>query len=243
VESISKRVYETVLNSPCGKVSSIADQGSLEVIEGLGHFFPRSESRLSLVLEIGGGIGTITRLLLEVFESDIVCLETNEFCLGELRKLKMQLLKEKQNRLHIVSEFGMISTLFQSQSSQIDRNFLAIFIDGPISYKELSMAIEKSTELKFVFVQGWRLWQRFQVSTLLLRSRFHQQYIEIRHDEKVTSAIFFTTGTSQMKFRFFRSFLAFITTLIPLVPKLVKNKGQAMVHLILGKKSRKKLCL
>jgi hypothetical protein len=55
VESISKRVYETVLNSPCGKVSSIADQGSLEVIEGLGHFFPRSESRLSLVLEIGGG--------------------------------------------------------------------------------------------------------------------------------------------------------------------------------------------
>jgi hypothetical protein len=105
------------------------------------------------------------------------------------------------------------------------------------------MAIEKSTELKFVFVQGWRLWQRFQVSTLLLRSRFHQQYIEIRHDEKVTSAIFFTTGTSQMKFRFFRSFLAFITTLIPLVPKLVKNKGQAMVHLILGKKSRKKLCL
>jgi hypothetical protein len=54
MDTISKRVYESVLNSPYGKVSAIADQGSLEVIEGLSRFFPRNESRLSLVLEIGG---------------------------------------------------------------------------------------------------------------------------------------------------------------------------------------------
>jgi len=226
LERQAAQVFEEVSSLPFADSSHIADLGSLEVIEGLSSFFAAEESKRKKpsILEVGSGVGTITRLLLKIYRSNIIAYEIDSFCLDELAKLRNQLPKQNRDRLHIRSELQFLQEVTEEVENQ---GFFAIFIDGPISKKNLSLAISNSKNLKFVFIQGWRLIQRFQISTLLFRGNFQQQYIEFRHNGRVTCAVFFVDATNGMKLRFFRSLVGFVATSITLVPKLMRNLYQS----------------
>lgn len=222
MERQATQVFEEVSSLPFADSSHIADLGSLEVIEGLSFVFAAEEAKRKepWILEVGSGIGTITRLLVKTYRSNVIAYEVDGFCLDQLLKLRNHLPKQNRNKLHIRSELQFREAVTEEVENQ---DFFAIFVDGPISKKNLSLAISNSQNLKFVFVQGWRLIQRFQISTLLFRCNFSQQYIEFRQNGRPTCAVFFVNVTHGMKLRSFRCSVGFVATCITLVPKLMRN--------------------
>lgn len=233
IQRLSSKLYSEVSSTELGKVSSIADLGSLEVIEGLSYFYPRQERSAGLrpqILEVGSGIGTITRLLLKCYESDIVCYEVNEFCLDKLYEVKRSLKKTEQSRMIIMSNlqvFNQTRRLKHNGSESEIGPFFSIFIDGPILSRDLANAISNSSELQFIYIQGWRLMQRMQVSRLLLQANLIQSYVEIKHSGRVTSTIFFVTCGDAVKKKKLRATLSFVATNLNLLPKVVKNLIQS----------------
>jgi phospholipid N-methyltransferase len=229
----SRVIFESVYGSPHGKISAIADLASLEVIEGLSYFYPKKDKEFNTaILEVGSGIGTVTRLLLKVYNSNIVCYEVNDFCLSQLWELKEKSPRKIRDRMIITSN------LLETYQELAGKGFSFIFIDGPIRKSDLALAIKNSKELQFIFVQGWRLIQRLQISFLLFRNKQNQQYVEIRHENRVTCAIFFVNNLQGMNRKVVRSFLSFISTNVSLLPKIAVNIIQSRGrNLWIGKRS------
>ena len=199
--------FKKLENSQLGKASAISSFGNLQVIKGLSFFCPHSKKD-SPILEVGGGIGTITKVLLENFENDIYCYETNDFCLK-----KLNVLKRKSN---IVGRLEVISDL----SNYLQDEFYAIVIDGPIKKKELDNIIKNSKELRFIVVENYRLLQRLLVSIALFKSMYRQQYVEIRHNFKPSSTIFFIENAN-LKNVNFHIVYDFLFSFFKILPKLV----------------------
>lgn len=236
----SEEIYREIINTPLGRKSSIADLGSLEVIEGLSYFFPRAEldqiKSNSWILEIGSGIGTITRLLLKNYRSDIVCYEVNDFCLRTLRQLKSNLNRTLKSRMSICSNLDFLNGKGQNEL-EFKRNYdvtnlFAIFCDGPISRRDLKAAIINSVNLHIVFVQGWRLFQRWEIARLINSTKKRQSYVEIRHKGSVTCAIFFVTNQQGVRFSSIRAHIDLMVISMQLLPKMIKNmllsKGESI---------------
>lgn len=232
----SEEIYKEIINTPIGRISSIADLGSLEVIEGLSFFFPRAEldqiKSNTWILEIGSGIGTITRLLLKNYRSDIVCYEVNDFCLKTLRQLKSNLNRTLKSRMQIYSNLDFLNGQNQIQKNHDVANLFAIFCDGPISRRDLKAAIINSVNLHIVFVQGWRLFQRWEIARLINCAKKRQSYVEIKHKGSVTCAIFFVTNQQGVRFPSIRAFIDLMVISMQLLPKMIKNmilsKGESI---------------
>ena len=183
------------------------------------------------ILEIGSGFGTITRLLLILFNGPIVCFELDLECIKKLQDLRRSLTLDDSKRLIITSNFDEVHLLGYNEfklSKNNFANFYGIVIDGPILGKELRKLIESSPELRFVFIERYRLIQRAQVSFYLLRCGFQQQYLETRHNKKMTGAYFIIDVCTNTNFaKKSRALYDFILTSLRLYPKLLKNLLQS----------------
>ena len=217
-EVMAKEIYDTVFRTHLGKVSAISKLGNLQVLQGLSYFFPTSAKTATHqpILEVGAGIGTITRILLQSYRNEVYCYELDQFCLGELRMLKKNHAKKYSKRLHVISNLDKCDAI----------NFFAIIIDGPISKKELSKIIKSSNNLKFIVIENYRLLQRFWVTKLLYKAKFRQQYVEIRHSFKPTATIFFVEKDCNKKLAL-HSFLDFANIVSRIFPKLVLHSWQS----------------
>jgi phospholipid N-methyltransferase len=217
-ELTAKEIYDTVFKTHLGKVSAISKLGNLQVLQGLSYFFPTNIKavRNQPILEVGAGIGTITRILLQSYKNDVYCYELDQFCLNELRILKKNYAKKHSKRLHVISNLDKCNAI----------DFFAIIIDGPISKKELSKIIKSSNNLKFIAIENYRLLQRFWVTKLLYKAQFRQQYIEIRHDFKPTATIFFVEKDYDKKLAL-HLFLDFANVVSKIFPKLVLHSWQS----------------
>ena len=115
------------------------------------------------ILEIGGGIGTITNLLLLCTESKVYVQESNEFCRSELRKLKAQFPSRVE-----------ISSGIENQSYEF------IIIDGPYNSKELELALKSSVGLRIILFESGRIKSRVGVLRQVSKLKFRVQYLEFR---------------------------------------------------------------
>ena len=122
------------------------------------------------ILEIGGGIGTITNLLLQCTESKVYVQESNEFCRSELRELKAQFPSRVE-----------ISSGIENQSYEF------IIIDGPYNSKELDLALKSSVGLKIIIFESGRIKSRVGVLLQVSKLKFRVQYLEFR-DKNYKSA-------------------------------------------------------
>jgi hypothetical protein len=193
----------------------------------------------STILEVGAGIGTITTLLLKTFSSRVIAYELSQFCLSKLHDLKADLPIQQSKRLIILNDLSHLhcyTNMSASNNSEIETldraslplSFFGIIIDGPISNKSLSASIRNSVDLRFVFIENWRLKQRFLVSLFLFRSGFRQQYIEVEHDSVPTGGLFLVVkGSKALKKSALRIFFDLFLVLLRLVPKFLKNLWQS----------------
>jgi 16S rRNA A1518/A1519 N6-dimethyltransferase RsmA/KsgA/DIM1 with predicted DNA glycosylase/AP lyase activity len=83
---VNEKQYLVYQETKLGRNSLISSFGNLQVVKGLSFFgFMKNDS---LILEVGSGIGTITKALLENYKSKIYCFELNNFCINKLLELK-----------------------------------------------------------------------------------------------------------------------------------------------------------
>lgn len=179
------------------------------------------------ILEIGAGVGTLTRLLLKVFENPIVCFELDDYCIQKLEEFKESLCPQLGGRLAITKNLRNLDSEMCATHS-IANGYYGLVIDGPILGRDLLDSIRRSKNLRFVFVERYRLIQRAQVALFLFRCGFQQQYFETRHNSRTTGAFFVvdisTNGFFSQKIR---AFVDFFITCLRLYPKLAKNLYQS----------------
>ena len=169
--------YNRLFRSEINKVSSIAGFGCLSVIKGLSFFISNKQP----ILEIGAGIGTITKTLLENYKGKLYCHELNAFCTSELEKIKKSNYKKAKSRVLITSDIDEF----------IGVNFSLIVIDGPMSERKILSIIQNSSELKIIVIENYRLRQRIWVAKSLRKAKFRQQLVEVTHNEKLSASVFF----------------------------------------------------
>ena len=170
----------------------------------------------------------------------MVAYEVNSFCLTQLTKLKKSLPADQSERLIILDSLSHFHHSAEVLAIQRQENveskddakfpisFFGIVIDGPISKDNLKGSICNSADLKFIFVENWRLKQRLLVSLFLLKFGFRQQYIEIEHDNVPTGGLFLVVKIPRdLKKRAIRSIFDFSLVQMRLLPKLVRNVYQS----------------
>ncbi len=122
-----------------------------------------------------------------------------------------------------------LSHFMQKNNNSVTQ--FGIRIDGPILPKELYRSIRQSPHLRFVFIERYRLIQRVLISYFLFRCGFQQQYLETRHNKKVTGAFFIVDVCADKIFtRKVRALGDFIITSLCLYPKFLKNLVQSKGH-------------
>jgi hypothetical protein len=205
------------------KSSAISSYGFLQVIKGLIHFDLTSIDKP--ILEVGPGIGTITRVVLGNCSNDIYCYELNSFCREKLMVIQKQNKNNARNRMCITGNIADLSNI----------NFYKIIIDGPISKKQIRTIVSNSPDLKIVTIENFRLRQRVWVASALYKKRFRQQFVEILHDNRSTCAIFFTNKT--VKTLRFHVIFDYLLTLSRLLPKLILHIYLSRGKLLLSSKN------
>lgn len=250
INRLSDSIYRSIQETEFAYNSAIASQGALETIEALSYLFPRTHPRdnkegalldhfgsmgnCSAILEIGAGVGTITRLLLQTFSSPVVAYEVNSFCLTQLTKLKTTLPAHQSERLIILNTLSHfqhsaeVSANLRKVEGKDEKkmpiHFFGIIIDGPIHNINLKSSISNSPGLKFIFVENWRLKQRYLVSIFLLKFGFRQQYIEVKHENVTTGGLYLVAKMPRAaKKRAIRLLFDFSLVQIRLFPKLIWN--------------------
>ena len=199
--------YKQYSETELGKISQISSLGNLNITKGLLLFslFQKNHP----ILEVGSGIGTITKTLLENSKNKIYCYELDDFCIRKLLKLKESNYLGAKKRLHLTSNLIDFAEI----------NFSAIIIDGPINKNDLLKVVQKSSELKLVSVENCRLAQRMWVAKALYKGKFKQQFVEVLHNNRPTTSIFFTNKqTSGGKFHII---FDYILALMRISPKLI----------------------
>ena len=112
------------------RVSAISSFEFLQVIKGFTLFDLIANK--NPILEVGSGIGTITKVLLDNCSNKIYCYELNSFCRGKLMDIK----KNYRNASHRIYVTGNID-------DYMEINFIQIILDGPISNDQLRKVIQK----------------------------------------------------------------------------------------------------
>ena len=210
--------YYKYSKTKLGQVSAISSLGNLQVIRGLAQF--RLTKDTNPILEVGSGIGTITKELLENFNNEIFCYELDDFCFRKLLELKKSNFLHSERRLHLTSSLIDYSEI----------NFSAIVIDGPISKSDLIKIVNKSSELKFVAVENYRLLQRVWVTKALYKGKFRQQFVEILHNNRPSTSVFFTN--QQTSGGRFHIIFDFILVLLRIYPKLILHTYLSKGHIL-----------
>jgi hypothetical protein len=218
---MDKYKYKKMYGSKLSKASAISSFEFLQVIKGL-TFFDLTLNRKP-ILEVGSGIGTITKVLLDNSYNQIYCYELNGFCRKKLMDIKKNY-SNANNRMQVTGNIDDLNNI----------NFCQIIIDGPISLKQLRKVVSNSTDLKLVVIENYRLLQRIWVAMALYNGKFKQQFVEILHNDKSSAAIFFTNKQSRVAH--FHIIFDFFLVMLRLLPKLILHtylsKGAV---LLLGK--------
>ena len=122
------------------------------------------------ILEIGGGLGTISRLLLEHSDAHIDIYEDNDFCIEKLKEN----LSRFESRYTIVDTYAMLPP---------SRDYDLMVIDGAdkkvkggIGTKTIWLYLHYLRSIKVVYIEGHRYLQRLQARKALASSYTYRLY-------------------------------------------------------------------
>jgi hypothetical protein len=119
----------------------------------------------SKILELGGGLGTLTELMLRISESDLITVENNSFCINEIEKNLSD-----QRPYKLLKDYDQIY--------QFDFELLVIDVNNGIF--NISELIKQSTNCRAIFIEGHHLAHRINISREIFRKRRIQKLKDMR---------------------------------------------------------------
>jgi hypothetical protein len=147
------------------------------------------------ILELGGGIGTISELLLLKSDAKIEVVENNDFCIEKMVK----------NLSHL-REYKLIDDYkFLSSGSQAD--MLVIDVNNGIF--NISKLISLMPNLKVIFIEGHHLAHRLNISRALKQKGSIQEFRDLRprRGQKGCGVFYTRSSTSGKDVAVYLSFL------------------------------------
>ena len=129
------------------------------------------------ILELGGGIGTLTECLLRFSKSDLTVVENNEFCLSKMNK-----------NLQGFRRFDLVTT-YTFLIPYSDFDLLIIDVNnGIFNVKELLLSAKN---VKVVFIEGHHLAHRLNISRTMLQKNYIQEFKDLRPKRGIKGCGFF----------------------------------------------------
>lgn len=153
------------------------------------------------ILELGGGLGTLTELMLQVSESDLITVENNSFCINEIEK---NLSNQRPYKLLIDYE----------QIERFDFELLVIDVNNGIF--NVSDLVKRSTNCRVIFIEGHHLAHRINISREVFRKRQIQKLEDLRpaRGKKGCAVFLLEVDNSIWHHKAFLSYLKSYTILI-----------------------------
>jgi hypothetical protein len=161
-----------------------------------------SNYKLTKILELGGGIGTLTEVLLKLTNAEVLVVENNQYC---RTKLNQNLLGHRA--FELIEEYKFLSNDTKAEMLIIDVN------NGIFNVKEL---ILRESLLRVIFIEGHHLAHRLNISRTLLSKNYIQEYIDLRPSRGVKGCCFFHIKPDKSPLNW-RSKISFCKSYLPLL--------------------------
>lgn len=170
-------------------------------------------NNIHIVLELGGGIGTITELCLRTQSTEnVITFEDNDFCVEVLNVLK----REFPEKLEIITKLEKLHNF----------NAQMMIIDYPIHFEFLKSSIVNNREtIQIIIVEGNRYFSRLSVCYILLlqKKTFTITTFVNKNDDR--EALFILKITKQNLPNYFISFVA----LLKLIPRYFRLQCRYLI--------------
>lgn len=153
------------------------------------------------ILELGGGLGTLTELILTHSDAKVDVVENNEWC-------RNQLLNNMKpfRKFHLIEEYTKLSTSH-------DADFLVVDVNNGIY--PLNNLVMNSRNIRIIFIEGHHLAHRLNISRTLLRANKIQKLYDLRPHRGEKGCAFFEISPD-ITFLKLNSKLTFLCTYTPL---------------------------
>lgn len=117
------------------------------------------------ILELGGGLGTLTELLLRISTSELTTIENNDFCIN-------------QSKINLVEQRAHI--LLSDYEKIVDFDFDLLVIDVNNGIFNITELIKQSTNMQAIFIEGHHLAHRVNISREIFRKKRIQKLKDMR---------------------------------------------------------------
>lgn len=153
------------------------------------------------ILELGGGLGTLTEVILRVTDANLIVVESNAWCFEKLKR-NMQGLRTYE----LISDYTSLNVGTMANMVVIDVN------NGIYNVESL---INNSTELTCIFIEGHHLAHRINISKTLWRNRSRQSFYDLRPRRGMKGCGYFKVRRDN-SYMNWKSLLDFAATFTPL---------------------------
>lgn len=165
------------------------------------------------ILELGGGIGTMTELCCSDENRNVATFEHNDYCLNQLH-----ILSESYKNLNIYSDYSL--------ALEAAQNVEFLVCDVNTSIFSTYWLVKKS-HFKYIFVEGHQVHQRARIVWALFQNGRSYSYIDLRPGEGQKGCLLIVVDDSRSKLEAIRSF-KFSVVASALV---IKAGGAVLPHL------------
>lgn len=186
-KEISKEIHSRYsLKSGSEQCASLFSIYSLESLITDKHF--------KKILELGGGLGTLTELMLQITEAELITVENNNYCIKQIQK---NLLNQRPY------------TLLTNYNKIVHFDFDLLVIDVNNGIFSVTDLVAASTDLRAIFIEGHHLAHRIKISREIFRKKQVQKLEDLRpgRGEKGCAIFSITVDNSIWNHRAYLSYL------------------------------------
>ena len=153
------------------------------------------------ILELGGGLGTLTELILTQSEAKLDVVENNEWCISQLLSNMSQF-----RDFNLIDDYAKLRT-------DHDADFLVVDVNNGIY--PISNLVKNSRNIHMIFIEGHHLAHRLNISRALLQTKKNQKLYDLRPHKGAKGCAFFEVSTDDT-FLSLKSKWTFLFNYLPL---------------------------
>lgn len=170
------------------------------------------------VLELGGGLGTLTELILTKSDAKLDVVENNEWCVNQL------LINMTQFR-----EFNLIDSYLKLETNH-EADFLVVDVNNGIY--PISNLVKNSRNIHTIFIEGHHLAHRLSISRALSQTKKNQKLHDLRPHRGAKGCAYFEVSADD-SFLHLKSKLTFLMSYLPLYFSLLLIKVRSKLGKLL----------
>jgi phospholipid N-methyltransferase len=153
------------------------------------------------ILELGGGLGTLTELILTQSDAKLDVVENNKWCVNQL-----------QSNMSQFREFNLIDDYAKLKTNH-EADFLVVDVNNGIY--PISKLVKNSRNIHIIFIEGHHLAHRLSISRALIQIKKNQKLHDLRPYKGAKGCAFFEVSADD-SFLHLKSKLTFLISYLPL---------------------------